>query len=133
MDDLSKAKQVLKEKKELILHEINEKLKYEQEIESKLKALTKAAKGSYDQEKENTEKIYNVLKKDIESYEEAIRTPYFARVDFREKLGALEEIYIGKQGISSSKDGDEVVVDWRAPVADLYYSGTGGEAYYKAP
>lgn len=133
MDDLSKAKQVLKEKKELILHEINEKLKYEQEIESKLKALTKAAKGSYDQEKENTEKIYNVLKKDIESYEEAIRTPYFARVDFREKLGTLEEIYIGKQGISSSKDGDEVVVDWRAPVADLYYSGTGGEAYYKAP
>lgn len=133
MDDLSRAKQVLKEKKQLILHEINEKLKYEQEIESKLKALTKAAKGSYDQEKENTEKIYNVLKKDIESYEEAIKTPYFARVDFRERLGALEKIYIGKQGISSSKDGDEVVVDWRAPVADLYYSGTGGEAYYKAP
>ena len=61
MDDLSKAKQVLKEKKELILHEINEKLKYEQEIESKLKALTKAAKGSYDQEKENTEKGYRKL------------------------------------------------------------------------
>ena len=133
MDDLSIARQVLKEKKELILNEINEKLKYEQEIESKLKALTKAAKGSYDQEKENTEKIYNVLKKDIESYEEAIKTPYFARVDFTEKLGALEEIYIGKQGISSSRDGEEVVVDWRAPVADLYYSGTGGEAYYKAP
>lgn len=29
--------------------------------------------------------------------------------------------------------GEEVVVDWRAPIADLYYSGTGGEAYYKAP
>ena len=58
MDDLSRAKQVLKEKKELILYEINEKLKYEQEIETKLKALTKAAKGNYDQEKENTEKIY---------------------------------------------------------------------------
>ena len=133
MNDLNLAKQVLKEKKELILDEINEKLKYEQEISSKLKALTKAAKGSYDQEKENTEKIYNLLKKDIESYEEAIKTPYFARVDFTEKLGTLEEIYIGKQGISSSKDGEEIVVDWRAPVADLYYSGTGGEAYYKAP
>ena len=24
-------------------------------------------------------------------------------------------------------------MEWRAPVADLYYSGTGGEAYYKAP
>lgn len=133
MDDLSCAKQVLKEKKELILHEINEKLKYEQEIEAKLKALTKAAKGSYDQEKENTENIYKLLKKDIESYEEAIKNPYFARVDFREKLGDLEKIYIGKKGISSSSDGEEVVVDWRAPVADLYYSGTGGDAYYKAP
>ena len=30
-------------------------------------------------------------------------------------------------------DGEEIVVDWRAPVADLYYSGTGGDAYYKAP
>lgn len=133
MDDLSRAKLVLKEKKKLILHEIDEKIKYEKEIEAKLKALTKAAKGSYDLEKENTEKIYNLLKKDIESYEEAIRTPYFARVDFTERLGALEEIYIGKQGISSSTDGEEVVVDWRAPVADLYYSGTGGDAYYKAP
>lgn len=133
MDDLSRAKEVLNRKKKLISYEINEKLKYQDEIESKLKALTKAAKGSYNQEKESTEKIYNLLKKDIESYEEAIRAPYFARVDFTEKLGALENIYIGKQGISSSKDGEEIVVDWRAPVADLYYSGTGGEAYYKAP
>ena len=133
MDKLELAKRVLKEKREAISYEINEKIKYENEIESKLKALTKAAKGSYDQEKENTQKIYELLKKDIESYEEAIKMPYFARVDFTEKRGSLENIYIGKQGISSSTDGEEIVVDWRTPVADLYYSGTGGEAYYKAP
>ena len=48
-------------------------------------------------------------------------------------MGFTESIYIGKKGISNSKDGEEIVVDWRAPVADLYYSGTGGDAYYKAP
>ena len=30
-------------------------------------------------------------------------------------------------------EGEEKVIDWRAPLADLYYSGTQGEAYYKAP
>ena len=54
-------------------------------------------------------------------------------MDFREAKGQKESIYIGKQSISSSQDGEEIVVDWRTPVADLYYSGTGGEAYYKSP
>ena len=44
MDKLELAKRVLKEKREAISYEINEKIKYENEIESKLKALTKAAK-----------------------------------------------------------------------------------------
>ena len=77
--------------------------------------------------------IYNLLKKEIENYEEALANPYFGRVDFNEKLGVEEKIYIGKKGITSTIDGEEIVVDWRAPVADLYYSGTGGEAYYRAP
>ena len=59
--------------------------------------------------------------------------PYFGRVDFREIKGQDESIYIGKQSISSTTDGEEIVVDWRTPVADLYYSGTGGYSYYKAP
>ena len=78
------------------------------------------------------EKIYQILNKEIESYEEALKT-HISEVDFTERLGDHEEIYIGKKGISSTSDGDEIVVDWRAPVADLYYSGTGGNAYYRAP
>ena len=59
--------------------------------------------------------------------------PYFGRVDFTERLGTQEKLYIGKKGIASVDNGEEIVIDWRAPVADLYYSGTGGEAYYRAP
>ena len=131
--NLALEKEILEQKRKDILNEVEEKRKYQAEISKKLRILTKEAKGSYDQEKENTEKIYNLLKKEIENYEEALKNPYFGRVDFNEKFGVEENIYIGKKGITSTVDGEEIVVDWRAPVADLYYSGTGGEAYYKAP
>ncbi|USS01946.1 RNA polymerase recycling motor HelD [Clostridium septicum] len=132
-ENLEIEKKILEDKRKKIDNELEEKRKNQSNIGAKLKALTKEAKGSYSEEKETTEKIYAVLKKDIENYEEALNTPYFGRVDFRELRGEEESIYIGKQGISSTLDGEEVVVDWRAPVSDLYYSGTGGDAYYKAP
>lgn len=133
IDNLDLEKKILRDKRNSINEELEEKRKNQNNIGTKLKVLTKEAKGSYSEEKETTEKIYSVLKKDIESYEEALKVPYFGRVDFRETRGAEESIYIGKQGITSTRDAEEVVVDWRAPVSDLYYSGTGGYAYYKAP
>jgi DNA helicase-2/ATP-dependent DNA helicase PcrA len=125
--------EILIEKRQKIIEEINEKIKREKELEEQLKLLTREAKGIYNKDKENTEKIYNLLKKEIYNYKEAVNTPYFARVDFAEKFGDIDSIYIGKQGILSTKDGEEIVVDWRSPIADLYYSTTGGEAYYRAP
>lgn len=126
-------RKILKNKREKINEELLEKRKSYDFIEEKLRALTKEAKGNYNEEKETTEKISSFLKKDIQNYEEAAMAPYFGRVDFREVKGQEESIYIGKQSISSTKDGEEIVVDWRTPVADLYYSGTGGYSYYKAP
>ncbi|MBE6054886.1 MAG: AAA family ATPase [Clostridium sartagoforme] len=126
-------KEILKEKRKKINEELLEKKRNFEVIDKKLKLLTKESRGSYNEEKETTEKIYSVLKKDISNYEESIKAPYFGRVDFRENKSQEESIYIGKQSISSSQDGEEIVVDWRTPVADLYYSGTGGYAYYKSP
>lgn len=131
--ELIMEKEILEEKVSKIQRELHSKKTNEEAILQKLKGLMKESKGSYNEEKETTEKIYSFIKKDIEGYEEALKAPYFGRVDFREKRGADESIYIGKKGISSTEDGEEVVVDWRAPVSDLYYSGTGGEAYYKSP
>ena len=132
-DNIIEEKKILNDKKALIEEELADKKRNISDINNKLKGLRKESKGSYNEEKETTEKIYEVLTRDINSFEEALSAPYFGRVDFIEYKGPEEKIYIGKKGISSNKDGEEVVVDWRAPVADLYYSGTGGEAYYKAP
>ncbi|MBD7909942.1 MULTISPECIES: RNA polymerase recycling motor HelD [Clostridium] len=131
--NMKEENEVLLKKRKLIKEEIEEKKSNIKDIEKRVKALSKEAKGSYSEEKETTEKIYEVLTREINSYEDALEEPYFGRVDFREYRGLGESIYIGKKGISNIKKGEEVVVDWRAPVADLYYSGTGGEAFYKAP
>lgn len=131
--NLLEEKKILKEKRDIIKFELEKKRSDALNIENKLNNLRKETKGKYDVEKEAVEKISEVLSKDVDSYKSALEAPYFGRVDFREYRGLTEKIYIGKQGINNSQNGDEIVVDWRAPVADLYYSGTGGEAYYKAP
>ena len=59
-------------------------------------------------------------------------TPYFARMDFQEKDKNKEIFYIGKLSILDSKTLEPVVVDWRAPISNLYYEGKIGKASYKA-
>ena len=100
-DNLALEKKILEQKRKDILNEVEQKKRYQEEIQKKLISVTKEAKGSYSQEKENTEKIYMLLKKEIENYEEALKNPYFGRVDFDEKFGSQEKIYIGKKGITS--------------------------------
>jgi len=63
----------------------------------------------------------------------AHRRPYFTRVDFIPSGSAPETHYIGKYGVLDSKTLDSVVVDWRAPIANLYYSGQVGPMHYEAP
>ena len=62
-----------------------------------------------------------------------IPKPYFARIDFKDE-DALEEIecYIGKVGVSDENN-KLITVDWRAPIASLYYDANVGEASYEAP
>lgn len=132
-ENLKEERKILIQKKKIIEEELIEKKASIEEIEKKVRLLSKEAKGSYSEEKQTIEKIFNYVSQDIEKYEDSLNEPYFGRVNFREYKNFTESIYIGKKGISNSKDGEEVIVDWRAPVADLYYSGTGGEAYYKAP
>ena len=132
-ESLELERGIFKEKKAKIINELEGKKQNEDNIGNKLKNLIKESKGDYSEEMETTQRVHSVLRKEIENYEEALSSPYFGKVEFREHRGEEESIYIGKQGVSSTVDGEEVIVDWRAPVSDLYYSGTGGEAYYKAP
>jgi len=63
--------------------------------------------------------------------------PYFGRLDFQENgTEAKKPLYIGKIGFDKEDAGDHpMVIDWRAPVASLFYSFTGGTdpASFEAP
>ncbi|MGE5672938.1 MAG: HelD family protein [Mycobacterium leprae] len=67
----------------------------------------------------------------------AEREPYFGRLDFQEKgHPAPERLYIGKVGVQRAADQQPSVIDWRAPVASLFYNtATGGtdEVGYDSP
>ncbi len=60
--------------------------------------------------------------------------PYFARVDFQEKgFSKIENLYIGKMSLARDEDQEIIIVDWRAPIANLYYEARLGTASYLCP
>lgn len=63
-----------------------------------------------------------------------INKPYFARVDFIEKGDVKRDaFYLGKVMVTDHNTLEQIVIDWRAPIADLYYEGRLGEANYNCP
>jgi DNA helicase-2/ATP-dependent DNA helicase PcrA len=53
--------------------------------------------------------------------------PYFGRLDFHEKgQSKPSPLYIGKVGVEKDPSLELMVIDWRAPVASLFYSFSGG-------
>lgn len=81
----------------------------------------------------NTVTLHDHMKRALSRNEKAMNKPYFGRIIFRdENLRKEESIYIGKGGIS--KDTTHwMVVDWRAPVANVYYENGLGKCSYTAP
>ena len=63
----------------------------------------------------------------------AAHQAYFARLDFTPTGGTPETHYLGRWGVMETPAFDTVVVDWRSPVANLYYSGQLGQVSYDAP
>ena len=69
-------------------------------------------------------------KQNMVRLEKARKKPYFGRIDFlAEEKQQKEAYYIGRVGISGD-DAQPLVLDWRAPIASVYYeSGLGPCSY----
>lgn len=69
----------------------------------------------------------------LELLERTEKKPYFARLDFKnDKEEYIEKCYIGKVGVMD-EDNNIVTVDWRTPIATMYYDSNIGRAFYDAP
>lgn len=104
-----------------------------EEYETKVATLKKSSRGTFSTELILAQNIQDFANKDLHKYNESKDNPYFARIDFKEKIRDIESFYIGKFGLIDEVKNEEVVIDWRAPLANLYYSGTFGAASYTAP
>ena len=58
------------------------------------------------------------------------KTPYFARIDFKEEGFPEESFYIGKFGLTDRKHYEQIICDWRSDIASIYYNYEPGPAEY---
>lgn len=66
--------------------------------------------------------------------EKMIKSPYFARIDFKfDDEEDFEKIYIGRSSLRKNNYQEMFVYDWRSPIASIFYRFMTGEAFYDAP
>ena len=70
----------------------------------------------------------------VEMLEKVRNKPYFCRIDFSaENSNKTEKLYIGKVSLLDEESKKPLVVDWRSPIANLYYEGRLGDVVYDTP
>ncbi len=86
----------------------------------------------FDHERYVKEEMYRTIDKKLAEFTKLKEVPYFGKVNFEDD-GYQEQIYVGRYGLTKEGSFEQVIVDWRAPVASLFYKGTLGESSYKSP
>ena len=78
----------------------------------------------------NTQSQMQETRRDLVRCQKARKKPYFGRIDFKDsRMRQEESYYVGRVGIT--KNGlDPLVIDWRAPVASVYYENSLGPCRY---
>lgn len=86
----------------------------------------------FDHERYVKEEMYRTIDRKLAEFTKLKESPYFGKVNFEDD-GYAEQIYVGRYGLTPEGSFDAAIVDWRAPVASLFYKGTLGETSYKSP
>ena len=86
-----------------------------------------------DQQEQVTMQLFQFQLDRLRQLSLAAGQAYFARLDYIPAGSPPETWYLGRWGVLNPETLDPVVVDWRSPVANLYYSGQIGPMDYEAP
>ncbi|MCM0649531.1 AAA family ATPase [Clostridium swellfunianum] len=88
----------------------------------------------FDHERFVKEEAFKTIDRRLKELTILATAPYFGRVDFRdEEFDDLGSIYVGRFGMTPEGEYEPVVIDWRAPVAALFYTSSLGQNSYTAP
>jgi len=78
----------------------------------------------------NTDARFKEVNQELRRAEQARKKPYFGRIDFQDKhIGKEETYYIGRSVIAENPAKPDVI-DWRAPIASVYYDSSLGDVTY---
>jgi DNA helicase-2/ATP-dependent DNA helicase PcrA len=87
----------------------------------------------FDHESYVKEEAYRTIDKRLLEYTKLKEVPYFGKVTFKEDEEVPEDMYVGRYGLTLENNYEPLIVDWRAPIASLFYKGTLGKATYNPP
>lgn len=135
-DERTTEKQHLEQCIKVIQHNIDDYMQKYQEISAETKEL-------YDNYRSSNPELHNdlVIGLDMKSMmlriltknQLALKKPYFGRIDYQEVMDkAYSSLYIGKNGVRRNIS-ENMIIDWRSPVASVYYESDIGESSYQTP
>ena len=88
----------------------------------------------FDHERYVKEQAFTTIDKKLKELTILKESPYFGRVTFNDlEFDQKDTLYVGRFGVTPEGRYEPVIVDWRAPVASLFYHGSLGEASYTSP
>jgi DNA helicase-2/ATP-dependent DNA helicase PcrA len=87
----------------------------------------------FDHERYVKEEAFKTIDRRLKELTELKSSPYFGRIDFSEEDFGIDKMYVGRFGVTPDNTFEPLIVDWRAPIASLFYTGSLGEASYEAP
>ncbi|ETT87323.1 RNA polymerase recycling motor HelD [Viridibacillus sp. FSL R5-0477] len=76
-------------------------------------------------------RFFEMARDQKEGLEAVQQKPYFARIHFQKEGEPAEKLYIGKTSLFDRETQEPIIVDWRSPVANVYYDGRLGDLTYK--
>ncbi|PQP81391.1 helicase [Paenibacillus sp. PCH8] len=80
------------------------------------------------------ERGHRLLVQQWKNINRLLPTPYFGRIDFKERgISFTEQIYIGVSSFLDEDGLNFLIYDWRTPIASLYYDHSPGSADYDTP
>ncbi|MDQ0159309.1 RNA polymerase recycling motor HelD [Alkalibacillus salilacus] len=75
-------------------------------------------------------RLLETNQKQLENLRQIQAKPYFAKVQL-EREGQNEEYYISKTSLYQRESQDPILIDWRSPLANVYYDGRIGNVNYE--
>ena len=78
----------------------------------------------------NADARFKFVNQNLRRAEQARKKPYFGRIDFRDKKLKKDEVYYIGRSVIADNPAEPEVIDWRAPIASVYYDAALGDVSY---